>query len=364
MQRRRARHLLVTIALVAAGCAAAPASALAGVGLGMAPTFPTNSTVGDSGLAASLTITNNNTAPDVSATVCNAGDTLPCPAGDEGITLIPSCGAQGAFSACTSADPGVFQISSTATGGAGTACPGTAFTVSAVPGDTFGKVRFTPVVGNVVLPTPGTFCRIDFTVDVLKIPAIDARPAVAGLQTIQITDATQRSNLGTTGSSRGSASGSTVSLPPPPPPPPLPPPVAPPPPPPPPAVPPCVPPPGPAPPGQLLCSVPLTPSSAPRGTARIAGRSGCVTRNFNVTVTGRQIRRVTFFVDGKSVRTLTRPNRGSRFVLQIRPNTLRRGTHRVLARTTFTSASATRSRTLRVVFSRCARAASAPQFTG
>jgi hypothetical protein len=36
----------------------------------------------------------------------------------------------------------------------------------------------------------------------------------------------------------------------------------------------------------------------------------------------------------------------------------------VLARTTFSAASGTRARTLRVVFQRCARAASAPQFTG
>ena len=86
-----------------------------------------------------------------------------------------------------------------------------------------------------------------------------------------------------------------------------------------------------------------------------------MTTNFNVTVTGRQIRRVTFFLDGKAVQTLTRPNRGSRFVLAIRPNTLPRGTHRVIARTTFTTASGTPSRSLRVVFQ---RSASAPQFTG
>jgi hypothetical protein len=334
----------VSVALIAGCCLAAPGSALAGVGLGMAPTFPTNSTVGDAGHAASLTITNLNTAPDAQATVCNAGDATPCPAGEEGITLIPSCGAQGAFSACTSGDPGVFRISSTATGAAGTACAGINFAVSQpVAGEPFGKVHFLPIGGaHVVLPTPGTSCRIDFTVDVVGVPDVDAQ-SMAGLQTIQVADATQWSNLGTTGSGRGSATGSTVNPPPPPPPPvapPPPPPVAPPPPP------------------------PVGPSSVPTGTARISGRSGCVTRNFDVTVTGRQIRRVAFYIDGRLVRTLAKPNRGRKFVLPIRPGTMRRGTHRVVARTTFKPASGTRARSLRVVFQRCARAARAPRFTG
>ena len=69
-------------------------------------------------------------------------------------------------------------------------------------------------------------------------------------------------------------------------------------------------------------------------------------------------------MDGKKVRTLTRPNRGTRFALAVRPDTLRRGTHRVLAVTYFTTASGTKSRTLRVTFSRCSRAAVAPRFTG
>ena len=75
-----------------------------------------------------------------------------------------------------------------------------------------------------------------------------------------------------------------------------------------------------------------------------------MTTNFNVQVTGRQIRKVVFYLDGRQVRSLTRPNRGTRFALPIRPNSLRRGTHRVLAATYFTTASGTRMRTLRVTF--------------
>jgi hypothetical protein len=114
-----------------------------------------------------------------------------------------------------------------------------------------------------------------------------------------------------------------------------------------------------------MCKVPLETSSAPvPGTARIAGKSGCVTRNFHVTVTGKQIRRVTFYLDGRKIKTLSKPNSASTFSIPVRPDTLKRGTHRIVAKTTFQPASGTRARSLRVVFQRCGRAASRPQFTG
>jgi hypothetical protein len=130
--------------------------------------------------------------------------------------------------------------------------------------------------------------------------------------------------------------------------------VAPPPPPPPPAIA-CTTPPGPAPAGGVLCA---------RGTAAIRGRSGCQGSPFNVVVSGRQIARVVFTLDGKVIRTLTKPNSATRYKIAINPRTLRRGVHRVVAKTTFTKSSGTRARTLRVTFSRCARRAAAPAFTG
>ena len=143
---------------------------------------------------------------------------------------------------------------------------------------------------------------------------------------------------------------------PPPPPPPPPPPGAPPPPPPPPPPPSvCTPPPGPAPPGGELCA---------RGTAAIRGTTGCAGTAFRVVVRGRQISRVVFLMDGKVVKTLTRPNVGSLYVLPVNPRTLRLGVHRVLARTSFRRQSGTAARTLRVTFSRCARRATSPAFTG
>ncbi len=117
----------------------------------------------------------------------------------------------------------------------------------------------------------------------------------------------------------------------------------------------CVPPPGPAPAGQVLCA---------RGVASIRGRTGCQGTPFRVVVSGRQIERVTFTMDGRIVRALAKPNSGSRYVLAVNPRALPRGVHRVLARTTFKKNSATKARTLRVTFSRCARIATSPAFTG
>ena len=114
-----------------------------------------------------------------------------------------------------------------------------------------------------------------------------------------------------------------------------------------------------------MCAAPVVPSSAPTsGTAQISGTTGCATQNFNVTVTGQHIRRVEFSLDGRRVKTLTKPNSAGRYVLAVRPGRLKNGTHRIVARTTFTAASRTRTRSLRVVFQRCARVVSAPRFTG
>jgi len=102
----------------------------------------------------------------------------------------------------------------------------------------------------------------------------------------------------------------------------------------------------------------------PRGSATIRGGTGCQARPFTVAVSGRQIEQVVFTVDGKVTRVLSQPNSGSRWILPINPRMRKFGLHRVLARIIYTKASGTKSRTLRVVFSRCARRASRPAFTG
>jgi hypothetical protein len=81
-------------------------------------------------------------------------------------------------------------------------------------------------------------------------------------------------------------------------------------------------------------------------------------------VTGRQIASVVFTRDGKRIATLRSPNRGIFYSITVNPRLLSLGTHRVNARITFRSQSGTKPRTLRVAFSRCARAAISPRFTG
>ena len=96
------------------------------------------------------------------------------------------------------------------------------------------------------------------------------------------------------------------------------------------------------------------------GRARLRGASGCVSRPFRAVVSGRQIRRVTFFLDGKRVARRT----GRNFSTRIRPASLGFRVHRVTARVVFRTASGTRPRTYLLSFQRCARGAISPRFTG
>ena len=101
-----------------------------------------------------------------------------------------------------------------------------------------------------------------------------------------------------------------------------------------------------------------------RGRARLRGPSGCVYRTFRTNVTGRQIRRVTFFVDGRRVAIRQARNGQRTFTAKVTPGRLSIGVHRVTARVVFRTASRTRARTLVLSFQHCARQAPSPQFTG
>lgn len=104
--------------------------------------------------------------------------------------------------------------------------------------------------------------------------------------------------------------------------------------------------------------------ATPRGRARLSGPSGCVYKPFNAAVRGRQIRRVTFFVDGRRI-VIRKAKSGQRtFKARIRPGRLSVGVHRVTARVVFRTASRTRARTLVLSFQHCARLAPSPRFTG
>ena len=99
------------------------------------------------------------------------------------------------------------------------------------------------------------------------------------------------------------------------------------------------------------------------GRARLRGPSGCVRGPFTATVRGRRIARVTFYRDGKRIKTI-RAKRGQRkFTVRVKPGN-RTGVHRVTARIRFRANSGTRARTLRLSYQRCRRQVVQPRFTG
>jgi hypothetical protein len=76
-------------------------------------------------------------------------------------------------------------------------------------------------------------------------------------------------------------------------------------------------------------------------------------------VSGRQIAKVVFSLDGKRVRTVK--GAGS---FSVRSSTLSAGVHRIKAKVTYKAASRTRARTHVVTFQRCVVERVAPRFAG
>jgi hypothetical protein len=109
-------------------------------------------------------------------------------------------------------------------------------------------------------------------------------------------------------------------------------------------------------------------------TARLRAASGCPPQAFFARVTGRQIARVTFTLDGRRYATVTRPDASGVWKVRVDPRRLGAGKHRLVATATFTSASTraqagqTTARAARkvmsVTFTVCARKAQRPKFAG
>jgi hypothetical protein len=97
-------------------------------------------------------------------------------------------------------------------------------------------------------------------------------------------------------------------------------------------------------------------------SASIVRISRCVSRTFSAVVRGRGIRRVTFFVNGRRVRTMTGSR--SRYALSVDPAAARNGVIRVTARVDFVARSGKRAKTLRMTALRCATGAQRVRFTG
>lgn len=111
----------------------------------------------------------------------------------------------------------------------------------------------------------------------------------------------------------------------------------------------------------------VSPARVRPGSAKLVGPSGCArtTRTVAATVTGRQIIKVTFSVDGRKVKTLTKANaKGGRWTLPISVRRLGVGTHRVTVTVQFKKSSQTKTKTLRLSFNRCSAAPVRPKFTG
>ena len=168
--RRRRTHLLSALfaallaflPLVTANSASAQIAQ--GVGLGITPIYPSLVIVGQTGVAAQLSIINNSTGVG--------------PITLTEITLNPSC----VDLLCVTPDLGVLQLSPTGLGVAGI-CNAVSFTIT--PG-LAGAYIFTPAV-PIVLTPPSILddldtCLINFSFNVLKVPGLDAAPS-AGLQT-------------------------------------------------------------------------------------------------------------------------------------------------------------------------------------
>ena len=170
-ERRRggagAPRLSALAGLIVMACSLAwVAPAWASVSFDVTPTFPSPVAVAQSGLPASIQITNHSTPPE------NAGKIT-----IDSLNLVPACGADlfagSGNCPAADADPGVFQLSATGTGEAGTGCAGQTFTITLTDPST-GQVTFTANSGPIVVTaptTPDSVCRIDFTFTVLKEPS-------------------------------------------------------------------------------------------------------------------------------------------------------------------------------------------------
>jgi hypothetical protein len=106
------------------------------------------------------------------------------------------------------------------------------------------------------------------------------------------------------------------------------------------------------------------PETVVSGRAVLAGKTGCVARSFTARVSGRAIAKVVFRIDGRKVKTVSKPDKKGRFNFLVNPRKYKTGAHRLEATVTFDKKSGTRAKKLRLAFLRCARKVAPPRFTG
>jgi hypothetical protein len=122
--------------------------------------------------------------------------------------------------------------------------------------------------------------------------------------------------------------------------------------------------PGTTPPGSQP-QIEVSPARVSPGSAKLHGPSGCPTTSaVAATVTGKRIVKVTFYIDNKKVKTLTKPTKSGGWTLSVNMRRIAYGGHRVRAHVEFAKSSGTAPKDIRLSFNRCHAGDVRPQFTG
>jgi len=104
-----------------------------------------------------------------------------------------------------------------------------------------------------------------------------------------------------------------------------------------------------------------------RTVPRLKGPEGCVRSGFHVSIVSAGVASVTFYLDGRKVRTLTSRNaRKGMLTIEIDPAKLKVGAHRLTAKITMAATASTKARTASrsAMVLRCDPAVLTPKFTG
>ena len=113
-----------------------------------------------------------------------------------------------------------------------------------------------------------------------------------------------------------------------------------------------------------LSGAPPPTREKPRGGATLTGRTGCAFKSFLATVRGTRIDRVVFSLDGNPIRWYTNTQDRKVVRLRINPAWHSNGTHRLVAKVTFTAGTTPPRKTLRLTFQVCKKKRVEPRFTG
>ena len=97
----------------------------------------------------------------------------------------------------------------------------------------------------------------------------------------------------------------------------------------------------------------ITPPAIAPHSAKLSGPASCVTSKFTVRVSGTGIARVVFYLDGKKVKTLRKPNSGKQFTLTLSPTQIAKGVRHVKAVVTYVAAAHAAPKTLKMTVQRC-----------